>query len=190
MTSRVTNLLIDKEDIQILSILSMMNMNIIQPNILVFLIICHFVGFLLYWQPDLTNSKNPLDSKFSMKILYWAVGAGIRWRALRTAECQVWAGAEEAGAREWEAPMSGSQLGPGLTERTLRQWGQTSDNKSTCSKLWPLSTAQKDAMIFWWLRVCMMTWRLCGLASLKHKKSSVLVLWESRLCLIGVWVCD
>ena len=23
----------------------------------------------------------------------------------------MWAGAEEAGAREWEAPMSGSQLG-------------------------------------------------------------------------------
>ena len=35
--------------------ISMMNMNIIQPNILVFLIICHFVGFLLYWQPDLTR---------------------------------------------------------------------------------------------------------------------------------------
>ena len=69
MTSRITILLIDKEDTNFEHI-SMMNMNIIQPNILVFLIICHFVGFLLYWQPDLTNSKNPLDSKFSMKILY------------------------------------------------------------------------------------------------------------------------
>ena len=106
MISRVTILLIDKKISTNLEWLDFYS-TIIQPNILVFIIICYFGGFTLWL---LKIFKFKINNCHLEYCVLWAVVAGICWRALRSSECQVWAGAEEAGAREWEAPMSGSQL--------------------------------------------------------------------------------